>query len=599
MNLGPVIKSSDRGASMILLATALFMLLGASAIAVDFAAMRADRSIDQKVTDSAAAAGSLAAFSAAGPTAGQKACETALAYVENNANAIDSLDDSGCAPPAFSTTCDPTMADFLTVFSGRFTITVTYPVPDTDPMMTSGILGVTTSQPVVASDGDPCERVGVEMSAIHQGLFSQLLGFDQGTTTVRTVATAFLPDEGGVPLNLLVLDRFGCQAILVQGNGGVSVNAVINEAGTGLLAGIAASDSDGSAGCTADGVIDIDGSNGVLRADGPLGCANQTGIGTVGGFDSGFGCGDIQVLAPGTPGCNLPACTAGAGGANPPNPEPTALPGRLTRAPIDHRYNCWGNYASPPAGVIWAVDALTAPEQDIPGCTDGTAANIYDLINTVGQSGKAGGLAWVADLGKACNVLADETATVGSGSRPIFVDCDNFIVEGDVAINGRNVIFKGNVEVKSQGSLEIQSPAGNPGWTFFRDGTFTKGGQSSLSIQYNAVYLSKTSSIDIAGGSNGALVWIAPDSGPFDDLALWSDSPFTHFWAGQGQLQMEGVFFTPWALADYSGTSGQNQTEAQWVAYRLLARGQGLLVIKPEFGRAVTFNFDPRTTLIR
>ena len=62
---------------------------------------------------------------------------------------------------------------------------------------------------------------------------------------------------------------------------------------------------------------------------------------------------------------------------------------------------------------------------------------------------------------------------------------------------------------------------------------------------------------------------------------------------------MEGVFFTPWALADYSGTSGQNQTEAQWVAYRLVARGQGLLVIKPEFGRAVTFNFDPRTTLIR
>ena len=581
---------------MILLATALFMLLGASAIAVDLAAMRADRSIDQKVTDSAAAAGSLAAFS----VDGVEACKTALAYVAINANAIAELDDEieECVSK-FLAGCKPAMAEFYTFTTGRFTITVTYPVPDGHPMMKSGILGA-KSQPLVPSDGDPCERVGVEMSAIHQGVFSQLLGFDQGTTTVRTVATAFLPDEGGVPLNLLVLDRFGCQAILVQGNGGVSVNAVINEAGTGLIQGIAASDSDGSAGCTADGVIDIDGSNGVLRADGPAGCANQIGLPvTVGGFPSGLGCGAIQVLAPGTPGCNLPACSPGAGGANPPNPLPTALPGRLTRAPIDHRYNCWGNYASPPAGVIWAVDALTAPEQDIPGCTDGTAANIYDLINTVGESGKVGGVAWVADLGNDCTVLADENVTVAPFGPHIFVDCEDFNIQGDVAINSRDVIFDGNVHVSSHGSLEIQNPAGNPGWVFFRDGVFKKDGQASLSIQHMAVYLSKRSWIDISGGSDGALSWIAPNSGPFDDLALWSDSPKTHFWAGQGQLQMEGVFFTPWALADYSGTSGQNQTEAQWVAYRLVARGQGLLAIKPEFGRAVTFNFDPRTTLIR
>ena len=579
---------------MIMVAFSLFMLLGASAIAVDLAAMRTDRSTDQKVTDSAAAAGALAAFS----VDGQEACEAAVAYVAINADDIVSLDDSGCAS-AFSTGCNPAMAESHTITSSRFTITVTYPVPDTDPLMTSGILG-STSQPLVATDGDSCERVGVEMSAVHQGLFSQLLGFDQGTTTVHTVATASLPEDGGVPLNLLVLDRFGCQAIQVEGNGGVIVSAVINEDGTGLIRGISAADSDGSAGCNADGVIDVNGANAVLRADGPQGCANQTGTVVVGGFTSGLGCGAIQTLAPGTPGCNVPACSPGAGGANQPNPLPTALPARLTRAPIDHRYNCWGNYASPPAGVGWAVDPLTvANEQDIPGCTAGTPDNIYDLINAVGQFGAAGGTAWNADLGQSCNVLADENVTVGVGGGPVFVDCPDFIVEGDVSINSRDVIFDGNVHVKSNGSLNIQNPAGNPGWIFFRNGTFTKDGQASLSIQYMAVYLSKTSSVNIAGGDFGTLIWIAPNSGPFDDLALWSDSPSVHSWAGQGQLLMEGVFFTPLALVDYSGKGSQNQTEAQWVADRLLARGQGQLVIKPSFGRAVIFPTTPRTTLIR
>jgi hypothetical protein len=62
---------------------------------------------------------------------------------------------------------------------------------------------------------------------------------------------------------------------------------------------------------------------------------------------------------------------------------------------------------------------------------------------------------------------------------------------------------------------------------------------------------------------------------------------------------MEGVFFTPLATGDYAGTAGQNQTKAQWIADKLVARGQGILVIQPEFGRAVEFPISPRTTLIR
>lgn len=95
-----VVSPSDRGASMILVASALFVLIGASAIAVDIGALWLQRSADQKVTDNAAAAASLEVTS----TDGRQACEVALSYVAVNTDEISSLDDSGCAT-AFSSTC--------------------------------------------------------------------------------------------------------------------------------------------------------------------------------------------------------------------------------------------------------------------------------------------------------------------------------------------------------------------------------------------------------------------------------------------------------------------------------------------------------------
>jgi hypothetical protein len=585
------LNRSERGAAAALTALALFALVGASAIAVDLAALRADRSADQRVTDIAASAGLLAAAEGG---AGAEACEAALGYANVNAGEIGSLDDSGCAA-AFSSSCDPLFAESHTVTSGRFTVTVVYPVPDDHGLMDSGLLGA-GSQPVVTEDGEPCERFAVEISALRDGVFSQLLGFDQGATTVHTVATTFFPDGDGLPINLLVLDRFGCETIDVQGNGGIVVEAVVNETNTGLVQGVAASDSDGTAGCSADGVIDIDGSNSVLRADGPEGCSNQTGTGIVGGFTSGDGCGVIATFANGV-GCSPPACTRSGGNLTNPNPLPSRLPVRLTRAPVDHRYNCWPDYTTPPAGVGWASDPLTTTnQQDIPGCIDGTPDHIYDLINSVGQNGSAGYTDWTS-LGYPCDIPSSSPSiTVGGNVR---IDCADFTVRVTVNIDGGNVIFDGNVNVTGgTGHLNIQNTLASPGWAFFRDGTLAKSGDASLTINNTAAYMSKTSRVAMAGG-DGTLTWIAPNSGNFDDLALWSDSPLQHDWAGQAGLTMEGIFFMPQAHVEYSGNGGQNQTRAQWVADKLTARGQGQLLVSPAFGRAVEFPINPQTILIR
>ncbi|MGH3649336.1 MAG: hypothetical protein ACRDU9_01405, partial [Acidimicrobiia bacterium] len=173
---------SENGASMALVAMSLLLLMGSAAVAIDLAAMRLDRSADQKVTDSAASAGALAALNGTSVDA----CEAALAYVGVNAQEIGTVDSSGCAGSFLAPSCDPSLPpETHTVPVGRFSITVKYPVPDNDPWMTSGLLGG-QSQSLVADDGDPCERVGVQMNATHDSLFAQLIGFDQGTTTVHT-----------------------------------------------------------------------------------------------------------------------------------------------------------------------------------------------------------------------------------------------------------------------------------------------------------------------------------------------------------------------------------------------------------------------------
>jgi hypothetical protein len=531
---------------------------------------------------------------------GQVACELALAYVAVNTKEITTLDDSGCAS-AFSSTCTPGQA--LTLVSGRYTITVTHPVSDAHDLMTSGIVGA-TSQPLDSDDGAACERVAVEMRSSRESMFAQLLGFDQGVTTVHTVARATTGDEDP-PINLLVLDRTACEAIKVRGGGGIIVDARIDvdEAGNpvGLLPGFIAADSDGSAGCTSVGVISVEGSTALLRADGPD-CPEQSGSHPIGSFTAYEGCGRIQVYAPGTPGCaktvNLPACSPGSGGSNPPKPAPTALAQPFTREKADHRYNCWSDYTLPPAGTSWAALPLTG-DQSIGGCDTGEPDHIYDLIKDVGPvtNGKPTNRGlwkyWNADLGRPCTV----TGSAITVTKNVVVDCPNFTVKSRVQITG-DVVFNGNVTVTSStGDLRINHTLASPGWAFFRGGTLTKDAQAKLAFNYTSVYMSRTSRVAMSGGS-GSLTWIAPDSDEFDDLALWSDSPLDHNWAGQAALNMEGVFFMPLAKAIYTGSSGQNQTNAQWIADKLEAAGGGQLVVRPAADRGISFG-GPASTLIR
>jgi hypothetical protein len=603
----------ESGAVLILVAVIMVVLLGAAALVIDIAAVRTLRINQQSISDASAAAGALTAGETGIP---RDVCEVTKSYVEINADAIVALNGIDCSAWS-AVSCDPGVEAIATDTQNGITVQITYPVTDASPLMSSSAVGA-VPQPASAADGlDPCERVGVEISSTWHTMFGRLAGVESVDATVHTVARSTRPAGEDVPINLLVLDRTGCQALLAAGNGGILVAPVVNPdldgdpsngLTPGLEPGVAAADSDASSGCV--GVIDLDGSNSIIQADGPAGCGQQLGSDyPYVGFAAGAGCGQIQTLAPGTPGCNLPACSIGGGGQTP-LPDPTALPNRLTRAPIDHRFNCKADYTTlNPPSIIWATDPLTAAnEQDIPPCPDPAngAPHIHNLINLVKQTGTPPGFQrWTTDHD--CVLATSDPPLVLSGDW--HVDCA-LNINSTVIFNGGNVVFDGDVSIQASGTLAVNTTAAIPAdpstysaatpeaWVFLRDGVLKKAGQGSLYLNNTTLYVSKTSTIGLAGGT-GTVAWIAPNQGDFDDLALWSDSPDRHKFAGQATLTLEGTFFAPLATIEYTGNGSQSQVRAQFISHRLHAGGNGALVVAPEFGRAVAFPTNPTTDLIR
>ena len=105
-------------------------------------------------------------------------------------------------------------------------------------------------------------------------------------------------------------------------------------------------------------------------------------------------------------------------------------------------------------------------------------------------------------------------------------------------------------------------------------------------------YFSQTSTVSIGGG-DGSITWTAPSTGPFEDLALWSDSPLDGAFGGQSNLVMDGAFFMPLAKLTYTG-QGDNDVTAQFIARKLLAKGQGFVKLTPTRGIKV----PPRSTVV-
>ncbi len=573
------LRSSERGAVLLIVAGSMVLLLAIAAFVLDLAALRADRAVSTSVSDQAATAGSLELWNGDG----QAACQTALAYIDLN---MPGGPFTGANCGALPSSCGPATAAVSTsATSGQWTATITYPVPNGHPLLDPAAIGATT-QAIHTEDGVRCERLGVQIDGIRQFFFANVIGAASGDTEVHAVARATPSDSADMVLNLLILERYDCDAISAAGggaaDGGIVTDAIWNPVDMAFDPGWIAVDSDGSSGvdCSANGVLDIDGTNGLIRADGPANCPGE--INTPG---SGDGCGEIRVLADGQPypGCNPRACTSSAL-PNSPAPLPEQLPRRVTRSPVDHRYNC------KPGGYTFD------PGYDISPCTKTppTPPYIDQLVAAYGVAGTvpAGFESWTS-LGHPCTV--PPAGSININNKDVYIDCHPRLgINGAVRITGGDVIVRSDINIQSGATLEFNKPAMGiphiPRIFYMRDGELGKAGSANLYLYKTTVYMSETSELDLGGGT-GELVWQAPNDPAyrFDDLALWSEGTSEHKFAGQAVLDLSGVFFVPRGTVAYAGQGNQLQISAQFISKKLKSTGQGLLIVAPAFDHAVLF----------
>jgi hypothetical protein len=601
------LRSDEDGIYAVLFVVLLGVFIMAGALAVDMGSLYFARQATQSVADMAATAGGMELeptdIEAEGTPQG--ACIAAWQYAVTNLTDASNTAPHPCAAmPSSGLTCDPTSPNTVTGSTGPYTIAVTWPVPDGDPRM--------ASHDTDAIDGTACQRVGVTIQRDNDLLLGGFAGggneFVVGSSAVARAQASL--NQGDL-VALVVLERTDCRALTSSGQGNVLVKATQVADSNGDLVwvpGAITVDSDGTTDCSSNPRYAIaplgnnvnsfivaentpDGAPGVLLSHAAL--VNPTR--SV----------DPAVCGPnGSPLSTRPVQPCPVGG------------NRITRAPIDHRYNCKVSYPSA-LDIVGCPGAPTNPNGDyIDQLDDNYAAFSNASIPTSPAFLGSGFSVYPTDyLGTTptdpCFFNSATTVTLPAGNW--FINCPNTGGSGNTPgfrMNNAGAVFQaGPGEIVFAGALDLGS------------GTFTIGNTGSSSILYvrpydasrggdiaqgdTAVNLLNTfvylqDGVFTAGGNDAPITWIAPDDDnfPFDDLALWSNSSQVHDIGGQGNLELEGTFFMPNAKFVYGGQGTQQQARAQFVALKLEFAGQGNLLMVPDPERSTAVSITG-VTLIR
>jgi len=565
-------RESERGSALILIAATMMLLLGVVAIVVDLAALRLDIRADRLASDAAVSAGVMAMDPFAG-TGADDACQVAWEYLLLN------LEDTGAAlmPPdcatVFAGDCVPGVARTANASAGPYAFMITQPVPDSDPLMAGQAINSLI-------DGVDCQRLGVTVTRTRQHTFAAVLGFRSAVTDVRSVARVDPDAGGGEVVPLLVLEPIDCAALFTSGQGKVTVSYDLATDTPGFI------------------VVDSNAST--------CGSPNPYSIDSM-GIQKGW----IRAIP--VPGTNIPSAILSYALAGIPPaditraydptdltssvdpaditdptepveswfrlyPTPIAVSRRITRAPIDWRYNCKTGYPDYPLDL----SNLGIGGIPVPDCPDTAAPHIDNLVNDYDMGVPLGFDTWTVDGGYSCSI-GTEVITV---SGDWFVDCPGgFEINGGVVtFNESNLVLEGGINLKSDAVLAINPATSADHHVFIRDGIILKNAQSSLTLERTFVYL-EDGAIDLRAGTGG-LIWTAPEAGNFEDLALWSEGVNPHEIGGQAGNQLTGTFFTPFAEPfALTGQAGQFQFEAQFITRRLEVKGQGEVKMHPDPGK--------------
>ena len=250
----------DAGAFAILFAILVVLLVMIAALIIDIGLLRVDRGDERSAADGAATAGA-GDLSPTVSSSVAQACSTAFDYTRYLREAGDPVAAPPCSSLVPTGQCNPasTPAKSVSGTIGRWTVTVTYPVPDASPLMGQQIGGDGVTQPITSDDGTPCERLGVAVTAHRDFVFAGVGGFSGSTTGQHSVARATPITTGpGTPVSLVTFDPDGCHSIRAF-DSGITVKA---DNGATPFSGIVAVNSSGLGG---NGYNDCNGSHTVIE----------------------------------------------------------------------------------------------------------------------------------------------------------------------------------------------------------------------------------------------------------------------------------------------------------------------------------------------
>jgi len=571
------IEEGDRESGAILVLTTLLLtsILAVTALVLDLGALRGNARVDQSVADFAA----LSAGSQLGRNNPTAACQAAANYINANVQLSSPINATTFCSGMATTSCATGGSGQATpsTSSGNYTISVHYPVPDSE-ILDSNIAGG-----LRLNDGTACSRMRVLIGSTQQSIFAGVLG----TSTLSAIRSATVRPWSVGPNKtpaLWMLDPTGCTALGVTGGSKVTV-------GTDAVPGVLSIDSDGSTCSSNQHTISASGSGTQLWAWPTSGSSK----GTI----------QLRALQPAATTCSGTACDPADVSSGRLLPQPVGVSARATRARVDDVYNCKDSY---PNYHGLTLSSLCKASPNPP-----PSPYIDDLIAAIGTSGAPSGAPtglnyqrWTSSY--SCNAPSGLPPLAGNW----WVDCPGGLTVGNgstVNFTSGNVIFDGGFSLTNGGTIGFNtnnqnslpsncatsvcifnsSPAAS--LVYVRAGDISvNGGTSTLTVNHAMVY-TKTGAVSVNGAPPN---WVAPTEGPFTYLALWSDMPSTSNQTGQFALAggtsptLGGVFFTPEAAPfSLSGGGVWNQQNAQFISYRLAVSGGGTLFMSPDPDKAV------------
>ncbi|MGZ4143429.1 MAG: hypothetical protein ACXVQY_13060, partial [Actinomycetota bacterium] len=492
--------------------------------------------------------------------------------------------------------------------------------PANDPAMQ----GRMAPAQIDGTDIERCQRMAVTIRSNHPTLFGGIIHPGKLSAPATAVVRARQVGETKVPVALLILDPYGCNALLNSGQGGAFVYAANAE-----TPGYISLDSDGTMKGNVNGATDcvtgavqswtVD-AGGTINTDikacanllDPANPTNCTDPGVI----------DLYAFASGQTRCDngVPtACQQSDVDNGLLYPQPQQEFYRATVLPAYRRWNCRGDGVSYPQYQPYpGLPAVPIGDCDHHDPSDSAGPFIDNLVNALGGSGIPAGYCNLNSAPAAgCPIVPSYPngvpCSLGPSDLPVVVPAGNWditcasnhpmsISNTMTFATGSNIVVDHSLSTgSSTGQLVVNSPlpdtcdAAQPNVTMFFRGTasFSKDSQSSLTLCHTMVYITgnpKTGSppnLSFGAGS-GKLTWVAPLGGQFNGLALWSQGTYEHDLGGQAFLTLHGVVFPPCPSPfQFTGQPGLNQTQAQFVTFRMRIAGQGVLTMVPDPSNAL------------